>query len=320
VKNNPFSSAKTNPATWWILGICLAVQSALTTSWLVLFIISISTLLIVFLCRDESSWSRSIKFYLLLAMAIIIIRVLFRVIFNLEQAPLNPLFVLPSLEISLGFGSNLKLFGAISSQSFFAAVTDGLRLATIILAMGMANSLANPRKLLRQTPGALYEIATAISIAINLAPQLISSLNRVRGARRLRGQSRGLKALPGLVIPVLEDTIDQSMSLAASMSARGFGRRGENSNIRLVATRLTGLSATTLLAIGATLILISPQNQLLDFSLLVAGLIASVIYIKLSALGATRTRYSRAGWRFPDFLVILSGFSLLALSFSGVIS
>ena len=320
MKNNPFNAQNTNPATWWLVGICLAVLASLTTSALLLLFIAVGSMLIVLLCRDQSSWSKSIKFYLLLAIAVILIRVIFRIIFNLETAPSNPILVLPSLEISLGFGSSLRLFGAISATSLMAAITDGLRLAAIILSMGMANSLANPRKLLRQTPGALYEIATAISIAINLAPQLISSLNRVRRARKLRGESKGLRALPGLVIPVLEDTIDQSMALAASMAARGFGRRSEASSLRIGATRFTGLTATTLLALGATLLLISPQNQALDLILLLSGLSASVIYIRLSALGATRTRYSRAGWRFLDFLVILSGLSLLALSFSGVIS
>lgn len=319
VKSNPFLASKTNPATWWILGICFAVMASLTLNPLFLLALAVSSMLIVWLCRDESSWSRSIKFYLILASAVIAIRILFRLIFNLEVEPANPLFVLPSIDISLGFGSSLKLFGSISSASFLAAVTDGLRLATIILAMGMANSLANPRKLLRQTPGALYEIATAISIAINLAPQLISSLNRVRRARKLRGQSKGLKSLPGLVIPVLEDTIDQSMSLAASMSARGFGRRGLNNTLKSGTTRFTGLTATTLLAVGATLLLINPQNQLLDLGILAAGLIFSVIYIRLSALGATRTRFIKASWKTADFVLISASLVFLALGFVGVI-
>ena len=273
----------------------------------------------VFLCRDDSSWSRSIKFYFILALAIITIRVLFRIIFNLELEPENPLLVLPSFQVSMGFGATLNLFGSISATSFLAALTDGLRLAAVILSMGMANSLANPRKLLRQTPGALYEIATAVSIAINLAPQLINSLNRVRRARRLRGQSKGLRALPGLVIPVLEDTIDQSMSLAASMSARGFGRRGESSTIRILGTRFAGLAASTLLAVGTTLLLISPQNQSLDFGLLILGFLTAAIYLKLSGSGVSRTRFIKPEWGVADLLLLAVATSLVLLAVFGVI-
>jgi len=317
VKSNPFSSAKTNPATWWLLGLSLAITASLSANPLVLLTISIASMILVRVCRDQSPWAKSIKFYLQLATAVVVIRILFRIIFNLEVEPADPLFSLPALEVSLGFGSTLQLFGPISSASFMAAVTDGLRLATIILAIGMANSLANPRKLLRVTPGALYEVATAISISINLAPQLITSLNRVRRARGLRGQSKGLKSLPGIVIPVLEDTIDQSMALAASMSARGFGRRGQVSKLRMASTRFAGLAALTSITVGIALLLISPSSQGLDLMLLVLGLVAAVLYIKLSAIGASRTRFRKEPWRLADFTLLAIAVLLLGIAFSG---
>ena len=275
-------------------------------------------MLFVLAFRDQSPWSRSVVFYIRLAGIVIAIRVLFRIIFNLESDPTNPLLVLPEVNLGLGDMVSMHLFGSISAASLQAALTDGLRLAAIILAIGMANSLANPMKLLKSTPGALYEIATAISIAINLAPQLISSLNRVRRARGLRGQSKGVKALPGLVIPVLEDTIDQSMTLAASMSARGFGRKGTQSKARLTLTRFTGLTGLVLIAVGAFLLILSPTNQVLDLSITVAGLLSTVIYIKMSALGALRTRYLVQKFRTGDYVIYIFAAMLLALAFSGV--
>jgi energy-coupling factor transport system permease protein len=208
----------------------------------------------------------------------------------------------------------------MSSISLQSALTDGLRLASIILAIGMANSLANPRKLLKSTPGALYEIATAISIAINLAPQLISSLNRVRKARELRGQSRGMRALPGIVIPVLEDTIDQSMALAASMSARGFGRRGSKTKANQVLVRTLGLSGITALAVGVFLLLISPATQILDLALVGLGVFLTFLYIHLSSAGSLRTRYRKEPWRIGDYLLLFITASILFFSFGGVLS
>lgn len=303
-----------------MLGLAFAISASLTVNSLTLVCLGALSMLFVLAFRDQSPWSRSVVFYIRLAGIVIAIRVLFRIIFNLESDPANPLLVLPEVNLDLGALVTMHLFGSISAASLQAALTDGLRLAAIILAIGMANSLANPMKLLKSTPGALYEIATAISIAINLAPQLISSLNRVRRARGLRGQSKGIKALPGLVIPVLEDTIDQSMTLAASMSARGFGRKGTQSKARLTLTRFTGLAGLVLIAVGAFLLILSPTNQVLDLSITVAGLLSTVIYIKMSALGSLRTRYLVQKFRTGDYVIYIFAAMLLALAFSGVLN
>lgn len=303
-----------------MLGLAFAISASLTVNPLTLSVLGALSMLFVLAFRDQSPWSRSVVFYIRLAGIVIAIRLLFRIIFNLESDPANPLLVLPEVNLGLGDLVTMHLFGSISAESLQAALTDGLRLAAIILAIGMANSLANPMKLLKSTPGALYEIATAISIAINLAPQLIASLNRVRRARSLRGQSKGIKALPGLVIPVLEDTIDQSMTLAASMSARGFGRKGTQSKARLTLTRFTGLAGLVLIAVGAFLLILSPSNQVLDLSITVAGLLSTVIYIKMSALGSLRTRYLVQKFRTGDYVIYIFAALMLALAFSGVLN
>lgn len=320
MKNSFLSTAKTHPASWWLLGLSFAVTASLSNNPITLLLIAIGSMLIVLAFRDLSPWSKSITFYIQLAAAVILIRVLFRIIFNLEQSPANPLLVLPELDLELGFGSTLHLLGSISALTLLAALTDGLRLASIILSVGMANSLANPRQLLKSTPGALYEIATAISIAINLAPQLIASLNRVRRARGLRGQSRGMRALPGIVIPVLEDTIDQSMSLAASMSARGFGRKGQRTKANQVLVRSTGLSGITVLTVGVFLLLISPNTQLFDLVLVGFGVFLLSLYIRLSSLGSLRTRFRKEPWQTGDFTLFLLSALVLITAFSGVLS
>ena len=182
----------------------------------------------------------------------------------------------------------------------------------------MANSLANPRKLLKSTPGALYEIATAISIAINLAPQLIASLGRVRRARSLRGQSKGIKAITGIVIPVLEDTIDQSMGLAASMSARGFGRKGNRSNFQVIGARLLAFAAICLIITGSALLLFSPDQQSVHLVVIALGLFAAAISVKLSSARATITRYRKEPWRIGDLVILLISTLLFFLAFAGV--
>lgn len=311
------SANRTHPGAWWIAGIALSLTASLSSNLFMLVGICALTMLVVRVCRDESPWSRSIRFYLFLGALVVLLRVAFRIVFNLADAKEDVVISLPSLSIDLGLGNSLHLLGSVSALSLQSALTDGFRLAAIILAIGMANSLANPRKLLRATPGALYEVATAISIAINLAPQLIQSLNRVRRSRGLRGHSKGIKAIPGIVIPVLEDTIDQSMQLAASMSARGFGRKGNLSRRRILLTRLTTFLTLILLVVGVGMLLFSPAEQIVDLAVVISGFCFAFIALRLSSARTTRTQYIRLRWSAGDVVILTLSSVTLLYSFAG---
>ena len=77
-------------------------------------------------------------------------------------------------------------------------------------------------------PPALYEIGTALVVAVTVFPQLAESARRVRAAQALRGGERGrVGRLRRLLVPVLEDALERSLALAAGMDARGYGRAGD---------------------------------------------------------------------------------------------
>ena len=62
---------------------------------------------------------------------------------------------------------------------------------------------------------------------MSVAPQLAESVQRVRRARQLRGDTtRGIRSVPSVALPVLEDTLERSLLLAAAMDSRGYGRAG----------------------------------------------------------------------------------------------
>ena len=85
----------------------------------------------------------------------------------------------------------LRLLGSVTQESLLSGLYDGLRLATIVICVGAANALANPKRLLRSVPPALYEIGSALVVAITVLPQLADSLRRVRAAQTLRGGDAG---------------------------------------------------------------------------------------------------------------------------------
>ena len=318
MKTNFLSASKTHPVSWWLLAISFVLSCSLTKELLVIASLLVISQVLVIIFHESPNWKKPVGFYLRLGAAILIIRVIFRIIFNLESDPVNPILNFPSIVIKISDSASLTLLGPISSLSLQAAFIDGLRLAAIVLSVGMANTLANPRRLLKSTPGALYEIATAISISVNLAPQLITSISRVRKARSLRGQSKGVKALPGIVIPVLEDTLDQSMSLAASMSARGFGRKGKQSAFALNSIRLSGLLAITCICLGVFCLLVTPATKVLDLSLILLGLFGAFLYLKMSSLGALKTKYRKQSLQAGDYVWVSVSGALLLLFTMGV--
>jgi energy-coupling factor transport system permease protein len=295
----------------------MAIVAGVSQSALTQIVICLAALAAILMFREEAPWSRSVKFYLFLAGFVIIARVLFRIVFNIQNPEDTTALELPGFTVNLGFGPPVELFGAVGLQALIGGATDGLRLAAIILSIGMASSLANPRTLLKSTPSALYEIASAISVAINLAPQMISSLQRVRKARSLRGRSKGLGSMAGTVIPVLEDAIDSSLSLAASMDSRGFGRRGNLSKSLVLAARLSSLMAVVFLSVGSFALLVG-QTQTVGWLLIAVGIITSYATIRINSKSQIRTRFEPVNFQTLDGLLLSLSAALLIAAILGL--
>jgi energy-coupling factor transport system permease protein len=310
-----FKASTIHPVSWWILGLCFAIGAAATSEISVLLGIMALTVAITLALRERHPWSLSLKFYLATAFIVVAIRVLFRIIFNFDSS-VNIAFTLPALDISIGDLGGVSLFGRISWDALLGALRDGLKMAAIVLSIGLANSLANPRRLLKNTPGALYEVASAWVIAMNMAPQLIESAKRVRKARSLRGRSRRQHLLSSLIIPVLEDTIERSLGLAASMSARGFGRQGSLTARQHLASRLLSVTGASLLAIGSYLLLTLP-DQGFPLLLLSCGAMCFLITIRIANARQIRTRFQPDRWTSRDLIVCLAALAIAALSISG---
>jgi energy-coupling factor transporter transmembrane protein EcfT len=105
-----------------------------------------------------------------------------------------------------------------------SALDEALLLVALILVFAGANALSNPHNLLRVLPKKFYGIGLASVIASSVAPQAARSITRVRNAKRLRGQpSTGIKSWRSVALPVLEDSLECSIDLAASLESRGYG-------------------------------------------------------------------------------------------------
>jgi energy-coupling factor transport system permease protein len=308
------NSGLLHPVTWWVLSLLITASAILASQLSPLIVLAISAVLVSIIF--EPSWLKTMRFYLLLALLVLITRLLFRFLFNYGSGEAPILLELPLIELNIGFGGTVSLLGSISQAAFDAALIDGLRLATIVLSIGMATTLCHPRKLLKSTPGALYEIAATVSMAMNLAPQLVTSAQRVKQARGLRGRSRGIGSMTGIVIPVLEDTIENSMNLAASMSSRGFGRTGNLGKLERMLIRTSSIGAVSLMLIGTFFALSFGVLNPLATGALILGFSLSIVSLKVSSARITRTALSSRKPGVFDFAALLLGaLMLIGISF-----
>ena len=187
-----------------------------------------------------------------------------------------------------------------------------MRLATIVICVGAANSLANPKRLLKSMPPALYEIGTAIVVAVALLPQLADSVRRVRAARQLRGVPGGRTGrLRGIVVPVMEDALERSMSLAAGMDARGYGRSGDLTRSQRRTTGVLLLTGLVGICVGTYALLDQTAPRWLVLPGLVGGVALAVGGFWSAGRRVQRSRYRpdplarrrdrrRAEWSWPS--------------------
>lgn len=111
------------------------------------------------------------------------------------------------------------------AAAIISAFFEGLRLAVLLTVFGAFNSVADPFGVLKLAPRRFHEPALAAALALSIAPRTIAAVGRVREAQRLRGiRIKAWHSLPALAVPVLETGMEEAVTLAESMDARGHGR------------------------------------------------------------------------------------------------
>ncbi len=297
-----------HPLAWWLWALGMATAVSRTVNPLLLVLVLAVLAVVVVNRRSDAPWARAFRYYLLLALVVVAVRVVFRSVFATDgSAGDHVLFTLPQVHTPHWY-AGVQLGGPVTLEGTLGAVYDGLRLGTLLCCIGAANVLANPKRALRVLPGALYELGVAVVVALSFAPQLVESAQRVRRARRLRaGHGRGLRGLRSFVIPVLEDALERALLLAAGMDSRGYGRTGTATrrSRRLTATLL--LLGMAGLCLGAYGLLAGSQARGLALPGILGGVVLCAAGIALGGRRVHRTTYRPDPWRAPEWVVALAG-------------
>ncbi|WP_328338184.1 energy-coupling factor transporter transmembrane component T [Streptomyces violaceus] len=304
--------APLHPGAWWLWSLSLGTAATRTTNPLLLSLLIAVSAYVVATCRPPTPWSRSYGAFVKLALAVLLIRLLFAIVLGSPIPGTHTLVTLPEVPLP-DWAQGIRLGGEVTAEALTFALYDGLRLATLLICVGAANALANPSRLLKSLPGALYEMGVAVVVALTFAPNLIADVQRLRAARRLRGRpDKGVRGLLQVGLPVLEGALERSVSLAAAMDARGYGR---TARVPAAVRRTTAaLTLGGLLGVCAgTYGLLTAEGATYGFPVLLVGLAAALAGLRLGGRRSPRTRYRPDRWDVRALLVVASGVAVAAL-------
>ncbi|MEV0171184.1 energy-coupling factor transporter transmembrane component T [Streptomyces sp. NPDC050803] len=301
-----------HPGAWWLWALALGVAATRTRNPLLLGLLVATSAYVVATCRRPTPWSRSYGAFVKLALAVLLIRLTFAVVFGSPVPGTHVLVTLPEVPLP-DWAQGIRLGGKVTAEGLLFSLYDALQLATLLICVGAANALANPSRLLKSLPGALYEMGVAVVVALTFAPSLIADVQRVRAARRLRGRpDKGIRGLLHVGLPVLEGALERSVALAAAMDARGYGRTAE---VPAPVRRTTAaLTLGGLLGVCAgTYGLLTAEGGTYGMPVLLAGVAAALAGLRLGGRRTPRTRYRPDMWDLRAWLVTGSGAAVAAL-------
>lgn len=297
---------------WWVWALGLATAASRTTNPLLLGLLVGVAGYVVAARRTDSPWARSYGAFVKLGLAVVALRLAFSVVLGSPIPGTHVLVTLPEAPLP-DWAQGVRIGGRVTLEQTVFALYDGAKLATLLICLGAANALANPARLLKSLPGALYEVGVAVVVAMTFAPNMVADVLRLRTARRLRGRpAGGVKAVLQIGMPVLEGALERSVALAASMDARGYGRTAQvppavrHTTTALVLGGLLGVCA-------GSYGLLAAEGAGYGLPVLLGGFAAALGGLWLGGRRQVRTRYRPDRWGPRAWLVAGSGAVVAAL-------
>lgn len=204
----------------WITWVTLVTVVALaTTNPLYLAILLLCIVLVAVLAPRTETAATSFRVMLIFGCSMLLVSVLVATI-NGNYGD-HILFTIPGPAIPRWLGG-LRLGGPVSAEGLVAAGIRGTAILSVFLSFGVFNGAVSPHRVLRTTPGALFQASLVLTVGLTLLPASIEDLRRIREMRALRGARGGIRDLPALVVPAVINGLERSMQLAEAMEARGY--------------------------------------------------------------------------------------------------
>ncbi len=260
--------ASFHPIMWWIWAALISLTVLFSNNAAVSCAASLSCFILVSKIRAQFPSNNTFAWAIRFAAIAFTIRMGIGILLGVPM-PGDVIFNLPQLSFP-DFLVGIRVGGPVTLQRLESAFSEAMLLVSLILIFATANALSNPHALLRVLPKRFYGVGLAGVIATSVAPQTVKSINRVKNAKHLRGQSaRGVRSWRGVAMPVLEDALERSIDLAASLEARGYGVNAKPTRYRPERWRITDLFAISGPLYLLLIIWVNPGVSITLFALLV---------------------------------------------------
>lgn len=200
------------------------------------------------------------------------------------------LFTLPQAGLPAVLGG-FSIGGSVTAEVLAQSAAEGLKIAAFLACFGVFLSVVETYRVLRLLPRFLFEAGLVVGIALGFIPAMLRAAAEIRDAQRLRGHRfRGIGSLRPLVVPLLAGALERSLTLAASMESRGYGRAAPGHARTEARARTAVLLALLAITGGAGLALAGLRFP----GLALAGVAVVVLAFALRTLSTAvpRTRFT----------------------------
>ncbi|MEW5719277.1 MAG: energy-coupling factor transporter transmembrane component T [Chloroflexota bacterium] len=253
----------------------------------------------------EQQWGLLLR----LGIAFAALSVVFNILFVSVGA--TRLVTLPAWRLGLG-QTAIQIGGAITLESLVYGLAQALGMFGILIVLAIFNRGVDHYELLRSAPRFLHQSALVLSIAVTFVPQMLIAQAEIREAQILRGHRFGaLRDLPPLFVALLAEGLERSITLAESMSARGFGGQLERAPRATILLRVLIALALSALIAGAVALNFLAEKIVGVLPLAVGcGMLLAVLWSINQSVQCSR--YHCARWHLRDSILV--GMSLSALA------
>ena len=294
-----------HPFAWWAWGLGIAVTASQTPGTLALILLCIGAAMVVYSKKSDQPWAKAFAIGVRLGLIAFLIRMIIGVSLSVP-IPGNTLFTLPTIPLP-DWMAGIRIGGPVTSERLAITATEGLTFFTLILAISAASALANPKQGLRALPGVMHQAGVALIISTTLIPHFVTSIQRVKQARRLRGDQQRI-AFRKIAVPIFEDSLQRAINLGAAMESRGYGFNDSSTGRRFGSQIL--LSSVVVITIGVSLFLAAINGAAIAFGF---GMILLVAGLLVANKSTKRTRYRPQIWERAEWVVVATSITLISL-------
>jgi energy-coupling factor transport system permease protein len=294
-----------HPFAWWAWGLGIAVAASQTPGTLALILLCIGAAMVVYSKKSDQPWARAFAIGVRLGLIAFVIRMIIGITLSVP-IPGNTLLILPTLPLP-EWMAGIRIGGPVTSERLAITATEGLTFFTLILAISAASALANPKQGLRALPGVMHQAGVALIISTTLIPHFVTSIQRVKQARRLRGDTQRI-AFRKIAVPIFEDSLERAINLGAAMESRGYGFNDSATGRRLGSQIL--LSSVVVITIGVSLFLAAIEGAAIAFGI---GFVLLAAGLLVANKSTKRTRYRPQVWKGSEWVVVATSIALISL-------